>query len=748
MKYEHLMHSVAQSLARQAVAAGSAQSDAAPSRRVFLKLSVASGFAMGLVPMAGPVSAQGVEAPRLKPTDMPLAFIAIDRAGIVTVQSNRLDMGQGSETGLAMLLADELDADWTKIRAVPAPLGAAYVDPAFGMHLTGGSFTLKNSYMQYRELGARTRAMLVAAAAAQWGVAREQVTVRNGVVSASGRQAGFGELAEAAMRQPVPEKVVLKDPRQFGLVGRPTTRLDASDIARGQKKYGSDLDLPGMKTVLLARPPVFGGKVARFDASKALVIKGVTDVLRIDGLDRGAEAVAVVADGFWPASQGRQALQVEWNLAGLERTDTVQQLARFRELAQQPGIKATQADASRLKDAYRTINAEYAFPYLAHGAMEPLNCAIEFDGRACTLWYAAQMHDVDAAAVAKALGIDTAAVKINSMPAGGGFGRRTTPSADYVVEAAMVAKAYFAAGKRGPLKIQWTRDDDMKGGYYRPMTVHRVEIGLDDAGNVIAWRHRIVSQSILTGSALEQFMVKDGVDMTTVEGIQDTPYAVPIALEVHNAKSSVPVLWWRSVGHTHTAYVMETLVDEVARATGKDPLTLRRRWLGNKHPRHSAALDLVVEKSGYGTRQLPAGRAFGLAIHESFSSIVAYVAEVSIQDGTPVVHRVTAAVHCNLCVNPRAVETQVQGAVLMGFGTLLPGAEITLKDGQVEQGFFTQYTVARMRHMPVVDVHIVPSGEPPTGMGEPGLPPLAPAVANAVARLTGHTPRELPFKLA
>ncbi|MGL4650509.1 MAG: molybdopterin cofactor-binding domain-containing protein, partial [Caldilineaceae bacterium] len=373
---------------------------------------------------------------------------------------------------------------------------------------------------------------------------------------------------------------------------------------------------------------------------------------------------------------------------------------------------------------------------------------IAFDGRTCSLWYGAQLHNLDAGAVATALGIDQANVSITSTPAGGGFGRRATPTSDYVVDAARIARAFREAGGEGPLKIVWTRDDDMKGGYYRPLTVHRVEIDLSANGAVTAWHHRIVSQSILTGTLFEPMLVKDGVDHTMVEGITDTVYPVPISVEVHNTKANVPVLWWRAVGHTHTAYVMETLVDEVARATGKDPVALRREWFGDRNPRHRAALDLAVERSGYGRTPLPQGRAHGVAVHLAFGSVIAYVAEVSMSDGQAVVHRVTAGVHCNLAVNPSSIAAQVEGGVLMALGTMLPGAEITLRDGVVQQGFYTEFTVPRMRHMPIVDVHIVPSTENPTGIGEVGVPPLAPAVANAIAALTGKTPRDLPLRPA
>lgn len=752
MSFETLMRRVGKAISGEATTGTKRPNpDEEYDRRLFLKHATAAGFALALLP-PGAVKPAGAQVPAasggLKPTAIPSAFISISREGWITIQINRLDMGQGTETGLAMALAEELDADWTKVRVAQAPLGAAYIDPAMGMHLTGGSNSLKNSYVQYRELGARTRAMFVAAAAAEWRVRPDEVSVSAGRLTAGNRSTDFGALADAAMKMPVPDTVTLKDPAKFRLIGHPTSRIDATAVSLGLKRYGVDVDLPGMKTVLLARPPVFGGRIAKVDDSRARSVKGVQDVLRIQELDRGAQAVAVVADGFWAASVGREALRIDWDLVGVERTDSTNLLAHYRALAGTPGVKATKADATKLATAPRRISAEYAFPYLAHGSMEPLNCTIDFDGTKCVLWYGAQLHDVDARAVAKALSIDVANVSINSLPSGGGFGRRATPSSDFVVEAAQVAKAYRAAGRSGPLRIMWTREDDMKGGYYRPLTFHRVDIGLDATSRVLAWKHVIVSQSILIGSPFEAFLVKDGVDATTVEGVADSPYALPIALEVHNAKANVPVLWWRSVGHTHTAYVMETLIDELARAAGKDSVALRRELLGNTHTRHRAALDLAVAKSGYGQRALPAGRAWGVALHESFGTVVAYVVEASVAGQSVVLHGITAGVHCNLCINPRSVEAQIQGAALMAIGTTLPGAAITLSDGIVEQGYFSDYTVARMRHMPPIDVHVVPSNEPPTGIGEPGLPPLAPAIANAVAKLTGSVPRELPLRLA
>jgi isoquinoline 1-oxidoreductase beta subunit len=646
-----------------------------------------------------------------------------------------------------MILAEELDADWSKVRSVHGDANPAYADPAFGMHLTGGSNSIKNSYTQYRELGARTRAMLVGAAAVQWGVDASALRTSNGfAVRPGGKKLGDGALAHPAMKQPGPEKVTLKDSKQFRIIGKPTGRLDAKAKSSGQQDYGIDVRLPGMLTAVVARPPVFGAKPKSLDDSAAKAIKGVKAVLRVP-TDRGGEGVAIIADGYWPAKQGRDALKVEWDTSAVAKPDTTALLAQYRELAAKPGNVAMQADMAPLAGAAHKISAEFVFPYLAHAPMEPLNCTVKLDGDKAELWMGTQMPGLDAMAAAKTLGLQPQNVKVNTQMAGGGFGRRAIPTSDYVVEACGVAKAARTAGITAPVRTLWSREDDIKGGYYRPMHVHRAEIGFDAKGKILAWDHSIVGQSIVKGSPFEAFMVKNGVDATAIEGMKE-PYDVPMKLSVHHPDVNVPVLWWRSVGSTHTAYVMETLIDEVARATKQDPVAYRLALMGDKHPRHKAALQLAVAQSGYGKKKLAAGRAWGVAVHESFQSVVAYVVEASVKDGTPKLHSITAGVHCNLVVNPKSVEAQVQGGALMGLSMCLPGAAITLKDGVVEQSNFGDFAVPRITDMPQVAVHIVPNAEPPTGMGEPGLPPLAPAFANAVARLTGKTPRELPFKLA
>jgi isoquinoline 1-oxidoreductase beta subunit len=561
-----------------------------------------------------------------------------------------------------------------------------------------------------------------------------------------GKKANYGSLADAAMKLPLPETVKLKEAKDFKIIGKPTPRLDARAKSSGKQQFGIDTSLPGMKVAVVARPPVFGAKVATFDAAKAKAIKGVIDVLEV-ATDRGGKGLAVIADGYWPAKQGRDALVIEWDSGNLEKVSSPQQIAAFRELAKKPGTPAKKADTSKLASAPKKITAEYEFPYLAHATMEPLNCVVDLKADACTVWAGSQFQTFDQGAIARTAGLKPEQVSLNTMVAGGGFGRRAVPTSDYIVEAVNVAKAYKASGKTGPVKVIWSREDDIKGGYYRPSHVHHAEIGLDDKGNILAWDHTIVGQSIISGTPFESVMVKNGVDATMVEGMGE-PYEVPLNLSVHNAQANVPVLWWRSVGSTHTAFVMETLIDEAAHIAGVDPVIYRKKLMGEKHQRHRAALDLAVAKSGYGKQPLPAGRAWGVALHESFQSVVAYVVEASIENGVPKLHKVTAGVHCNRAINPLSIEAQVQGAALMALGTTLPGAAITLKDGVVEQSNFGDYVVARMPDMPHIAVHVVPSDQPPTGMGEPGLPPLAPAFANAIAKLTGKRLRKLPFDLA
>jgi isoquinoline 1-oxidoreductase beta subunit len=720
-----------------------AEGNAGVTRRTFMK-AAGAGLVLGFTVTGGGRMARAAE---LKPAQQPNAFLQIAPDNTVTVQVNRLEFGQGVQTALPMLIAEELDADWSQMRGVLAPAGEAYKDPVFTIQITGGSGSVAHSWVQYREIGARARAMLIAAAAAQWQVPASQVKTSKGMlIGPDGKRATYGAMADAAMQLPVPEHVVLKNVEDFRFIGKPMPRLDSRAKSDGSQQFGMDFKPEGTKVAVVARPPVFGGKVKKFDASAAKKIKGVLAVLPV-ATDRGGNGVVVIADGYWQAKQGRDALKIDWDTSAVAKVSSDKQLAEYRALAARPGTVAKKADTSKLAKAPKKISAVYEFPYLAHAPMEPLNCVVDLKQDSCTVWAGSQFQTMDHAAAARTAGLKPEQVTLHTMTAGGGFGRRATPTSDYIVEAVNVAQAYRKAGKSGPVKVIWSREDDIKGGYYRPSHVHRADLGLDAKGNIVGWDHAIVGQSIIAGTPFEPMMMKDGVDNTMVEGMGE-PYKVPLNLTVHNAQANVPVLWWRSVGATHTAFVMETLIDEAATIAGVDPVAYRKRLIPAEHQRHHLALDLAVGKSGYGSVKLPEGQAYGVAMHESFGTVVAYVVTASVENGTPKLHKVTAAVHCNQPVNPLTIEAQIQGAILMAVGTTLPGAAITLKDGKVEQGQLSDYTVARMPDMPLVEVHVVPSTAPPTGLGEPGFPPLAPAFANAVFRLTGKRLRKLPFDLA
>ncbi|WP_354674968.1 xanthine dehydrogenase family protein molybdopterin-binding subunit [Cupriavidus alkaliphilus] len=740
----------------QAGNSGEARADAGVAtldRRGFLKLTglAGGGLALGVAPLA---QAQEGGKPKAPPA-APQAFLIIAPDNTVTVAVNRLEFGQGVHTALPMALAEELDADWRNVRAALAPAGDPYKDPGFGMQMTGGSTALNHSFQQYRELGARARAMLVAAAAQRWKVDPASCKVEQGVVTSGSQRATFGELAPAAMELPVPQQVTLKDPAQFRIVGKPTPRLDARGKMEATTPFGIDTQLKGMVVAVVARPPRFGGKVKSFGADKARAVPGVRGVLQVP-VDRGGSGVAVIASGYWPAKMGRDALEVQWEDAG-SKVSSQALFDEYAKLAGQPGTVARAGEgdiAAAIQRAPRKIEADFRFPYLAHAPMEPLNCTLqpEVAGgkvQSVKVWVGSQFQTVDQAAVARTLGLAPDKVVLNTMMAGGGFGRRAVPTSDYIVEAANVLKAWVAAGHTEPLKVVWSREDDIRGGYYRPLHLHRARVGLDAQGKVVGWQHTIVGQSILKGTPFEPFMVKNGVDATMTEGIVENDYDLPLQMSVHHPQVDVPVLWWRSVGNTHTAFVKETLADEMAAAAKQDPVAFRLARLDeNKHARHRAALQLAVDKSGYGKRKLPKGHAWGVAVHESFSTVVAYVVDVSLVKGEPRVHRVTAGVHANRVVNPLSAEAQIQGACVFGLAMTRPGFAIEIENGAVKNSNFPDYPPPRITDAPVVDVFFVPSRDNPTGLGEPGVPPIAPAVANALFTLTGKRQRQLPFVMA
>jgi isoquinoline 1-oxidoreductase beta subunit len=704
-------------------------------RRQFLKSSAALGGALvigfWLPERAGRAFAQ----PQVQRTAPPNAFLRIGKDGTCTVFVKHLEFGQGVTTSLPMLVAEELGCDWTKVRAELADAGAVYAHTAYGMQMTGGSSSVWNSWDQLRTVGAQARTMLMQAAADQWKVKLADVRVDNKgfVLGPGGKKLAYGQLAEAAAKLPVPEKVELKPAKDFTIIGKPTRRIDSPEKVNGKAMFGLDVQRKDLHTVLVAHPPVFGAKVAKFNADKVKEVPGVTHVVEL------TSGVAVVARNFWAAKKGRDALQVDWDLGPNANLSTEGLRKQFGDLARTPGKSAKKAgDPAAITGAARTLVADYEVPFLAHAPMEPLNCTVEMQGDGAEIWVGSQFQGVDHPAAAKALGLDPSKVKLHTMLAGGGFGRRANPVSDYVIEACAIAVKV-----KVPVKVVWTREDDIKGGFYRPMYVHRVEVALDAGGKLTGWRHAIVGPSIVGGTPFEAMMVKDGIDPTSVEGVADIPYEIPnLDVTLHTVSTGVPVLWWRSVGHSHTGFVVETMIDEAAKAAGKDPVEFRRALL-TRHPRLVKVLDLAASKAGWGTA-LPAGRARGIALVESFGSACAQVAEVSLEKDGPKVHRVVVAFDCGLVVNPLTVEAQLQSAVAFGLSAALHG-KITFKDGQVEQSNFHDYPVLRMSEMPKVEVHLVSGGDKPTGVGEPGTPPIAPAVANALFALTGKPVRMLPL---
>jgi isoquinoline 1-oxidoreductase subunit beta len=706
-------------------------------RRAFLHATLVSGAGL-VIAFHVPRRALAAEAAPPKPPPDPNAFLRIAPDDTVTIQLAHSEMGQGIWTTLAMLVAEELDCDWSKVRVEHAPAAPAYAHTAYGMQMTGGSSTTWSEFERYRTVGAMARLMLLRAAAERWKVAPARLKTEKGWVLHQKERLSYGQLAAAAEQLPPPARVALKAPAQWRLLGKPVRRLDSPEKVTGQAQFGLDVQFPGLRTALVERAPVFGATVKSFDASAARAVPGVEQVVQVPS------GVAVVASHFWSAKTGRDALRVEWDLGPGAALDSQRLTASYRALARTPGVVAAEqgdCDAA-LAAAARRLEAEYDVPYLAHAPMEPLNCTVKLEGDRCELWTGTQFQTNDQATAARIAGVPVQNVSVHTPFLGGGFGRRANPAADFVAEAVQVAKA---AGV--PVKVVWTREDDIRGGYYRPLFVHRVEVGLGAKGQPVAWKHTIVGQSILTGTPFEPMMVKGGVDEVSVEGVVDSPYlaAVPARrVSLHSPRCEVPVLWWRSVGNTHTAFAMECMIDEAAHAAGRDPLAFRAALLQAK-PRHLKALRLAAEKAGWG-RKPPAGRARGLAVHESFGSIVAEVAEISVQGGRIRVHEVTCAIDCGLAVNPLGVEAQVQGAVAFGLGPVLR-SEITLKDGRVQQSNFHDYEVLRLDEMPHVSVHIVPSQARMGGVGEPATAPVAPAVANAVFALTGKRLRSLPLRL-
>jgi isoquinoline 1-oxidoreductase beta subunit len=713
-----------------------------PGRRNFLKAGAATAGALviGFVVPGANRFARAADPAASAAAFVPNAFLRIGADDRITVLLAHSEMGQGIWTALPMLIAEELDADWSRIAVEHAPADQAYAHPVFGMMATGGSTSTAVEFERYRQAGAAARAMLQQAAAQRFGVKVAEVSIENGIARSGTQQARFGELVEAAAKLPVPDPKTLrlKDPATWTRIGQPTPRLDTPEKITGRAQFGIDVQFEGLLTALVARAPSFGGRVKSFDDGAAKAVPGVRHVVQVPS------GVAVVADHFWAAKLGRDALKLEWETGADAPTDSAAMLGEYRRLAATAGPIAAQAgdvDAAFAR-ATKTLEAEYLVPFLAHAPMEPLNCTVKIDADGCELWTGTQFQQMEQMTAARITGLDPAKVKVHTTFLGGGFGRRATPTSDWVSEAVHVAKAAGA-----PVKTVWTREDDVRGGYYRPMYLQQLRIGLGEDGLPLAWQQVLVGQSIMAGTPMEAMMVKDGVDHSSVEGAADSPYVRRVAdhrVTLHSPRSSIPVLWWRSVGHSYNAFVMEGVVDELAAAAGQDPVAYRRTLLA-QHPRHLAALDLAATKAAWSDPP-PEGRARGVAVHESFGSVVAQVAEVSVKEGAIRVHRVVCAIDCGIAVNPLGIAAQIESGIAFGLGAALH-SELGFEAGRVRQSNFHDYRVLRLDEMPQVEVHIVPSTAPPSGVGEPGTPPIAPAVANAVFALTGQRLRALPLRL-
>lgn len=708
------------------------------SRRRFLASGLASAGGLviglhlpGLAPLAMAAEAgSGVFRPN--------AFIQIGAGGDVTLFVGQAEMGQGVLTSLPMILADELDVDLDQVKVERVGVDPAFNQPMFGAQVTGGSTSVRGFYEPLRRAGAEARHQLLEAAAQRLEVSRDSLRTEAGMVihEASGRRLAYGELTTAAAALPAPaaDQVVLKRPEQFRYIGRERRRTEGKGKVSGRAGFGLDVRVEGMLTAVVAWPPVFGAMLKSHDAAAALKVPGVRKVKLVP------EGVAVIAEHFWAARQGREALVLDWDLGPNATLSSDAQGRAYAELAAKPAALAMERGktAEALGDEDGLIALDLDVPYLAHATMEPLNATVHHQDGAATVWTGTQMQAADAARAAAILGVPVEKVTLHNQLLGGGFGRRANPVSDFVAVAANVAK-----DEGVPIKTVWTREDDTRGGWYRPRAVHRARLRLDGEGKPLAWHQRVVAQSIMQGTPFESMGVKDGVDYTVVEGVVDLPYAVPnLRVECALAPRELPVLWWRSVGHTHTALAVEHLIDLAARKAGKDPVDYRRSLLAG-NARWLAVLDRAAKESGWGA-PLPEGQARGIAIHQSFDSVVAEVAEVSLQNGRPRVHRVVAVADMGRVINPRHARVQIESGVIFGLSAALH-QQITVKEGRVQQGNFHDYPMLRQSELPRIEVHLIDSTEKPGGAGEPGTPPIAPAVANALLALTGKPTTRLPY---
>jgi isoquinoline 1-oxidoreductase beta subunit len=710
-------------------------------RRGFILSALAVGGSL-VIGFRSPSSAQEKKADTT-PVNPLAAYIKIDADNKVTIYSSQFEMGQGAYHGIATLVNEELGADWANI-SVEGGYGntALYGNIAWGgvAQGTGGSTSMASSWERYRKAGAAARMMLISAAAKQWNVPEGEIKVEMGKLThASGKSATYGELAVAAAAINIPADVPLKAKEQWTQIGSDKLkRYDSKVKTDGTQAYTIDIKLPDMKTAVMIHPPMFGATMKSFDASKAKAVKGFVDAVQIP---RG---VAVIADNMWSAIKAREAVTVEWDDSAAEKRGSAEIMAEYRDQSAKPGIATARNDGNideGFKNAASVMEATFEFPYLAHAALEPLNAVVQKTGDMIEVWGGHQMPDLYQYIASQVGGTTPDKIKLHVMKSGGSFGRRAVTDGEVIAEAVAIGAA---TGWKYPVKVQWTRDNDMKGGRYRPAYVHRVKAGLDKDGKLIAWANHIVGQSILTGTPFEQGLVTNGIDLTSVEGASNIPYAIPnMKVELSTMKAGVPVLWWRAVGSTHTAFAVEAFIDELAEAVKKDPVEFRLAML-EKHPRHQAVLKLAAEKAGWDT-PLGEGKYRGIALAESFSTVVAQVVEISMpKNGEMKVERVVTAVDCGTVINPDQVRAQVEGAVGFGLGAILQ-EELTLNKGMVDQANYDSYTPLRINQMPKVEVHWVASDAAPTGIGEPGVPPVGPALANAIYQATKKRLRVLPL---
>jgi isoquinoline 1-oxidoreductase beta subunit len=707
-------------------------------RRTFLTAGVAAGVIGGGLVLGIRYANRREEAAAAVSsgrTLAPNAFVRIAPDDTVTVVIGKAEMGQGIYTGLAMALAEELDVNPARVQVEFAGADPAFNVPFMPIQFTGGSMSTSTTYMQLREAGARARAMLLAAAAERWHVDAVELRTDDGKVLRGSKSFSYGALADAASQVPVPDKVSLKDPANFRYLGKPQKRLDAPMKVDGSAKFGIDMRLPGMLFAVIARPPVIGATLANVDDSAARAVSGVVEVKVIPA------GVAVYGTNTWAAKRGRDALELQWNEGPQARYSTVAQRREYQRLLGRPGAVARETGdvKSALSAAAKQLDVEYELPYLAHSPMEPLNCLADVRADGCELWLGTQMQSPDRDAAARELGLDPSTVRLHNTFLGGGFGRRAQRNSEVVMEAVQLSKA---VGK--PVLSVYTREDDVRGLSYRPHVMSRVRGGVDAGGMPVAWHQTIVSQGVLRGGWTDAFIPKgQAYDQSSVEGAADMPYAIAnILVDTHEGTSKVPVLWWRSVGHSHTGFTVNCALDELAVLGGQDPVAMRRKLLAN-HPRQLAVLDAVAEASQW-ARGAPAGRSRGVALHESFGSIVAQVAEISVDGGSVRVHKVWCAIDCGFAANPSGVIMQMESAINYGLTAAMYG-EFTFADGKVEQSNFHDYQILRINEAPEVFVTIVNSGEAMGGAGEPGTPPIAPAVVNAIYAATGKRVRKLPI---